>query len=227
LCQEAKVMHGTLVHCALALPDTRSHLVFLSRFAATLSSATSSFTHWSPSLPLLSNIVFWRKALNRLFCSLLLCKLLPAVLTEFWVKASTLFGIGIVFDGQWQAWQLAPSWKVNGCNIGWAEMLAIELGLRLALAHGFWDTHFLIHSDNMGVIGVLKARHLRHLEQNRVLQCIVVLMRTNSLWVALLYVTSAMNLSDCPSRGLPTSDHPRSSTLVPIPHCLAPFLVRT
>jgi hypothetical protein len=224
--QEAKVMHSTLVHCALALPDARSHLVFLSHFAAALSSAASSFTCWLPSPPLLSSIVFWREALHHPFCGLLLRKPPPAVPTELWVNASTLFGIGTVFDGQWQAWQLAPGWKVDSRNIGWAKMLAIELDLRLALARGFWDTHFLIRSNNMGVTGALKARRSRNLEQNRILQCIAVLMRANGLWVTLLYVTSATNLSDRLLRGLPAVDRPCSSTPVPIPHCLVPVLVR-
>jgi hypothetical protein len=216
LCWGAKVTHSTLVHCALALPDARSHFVFLSRFVATLSSAASSFTCWLPSLPLLSDIAFWCKALHRLFCDLLLCKPPPAVPTEFWVNTLTLFSIGIVFNSQWQAWQLAPGWNVDGRNIGWAKMLTIELGLWLALVCSFWDTHFLIRSDSIGIIGTLEAQRLRNLKQNRILQHIVVLMHANSLWVTLLYVTSATNLLDHPLRGLPTVDCPCSSTPVPI-----------
>jgi hypothetical protein len=206
--QEAKVMHGTLVHCALALPDARSHLVFLSCFAATLSSAAPSFTCWLTSLPLLSDIAFWHKALHCPFYGLLLRNLPLAVLTKFWVDALTLCGTGIVFDSQWQAWQLAPGWKIDGCDIGWAEMLAIKLGLWLVLTCSFQDTHFLICSNNMGIIGTLEVRHLHNLEHNRVLQHIVVLMHANGLWFTLLYVTSATNLLDHLSRGLPAVDSP-------------------
>ena len=71
---------------------------------------------------------------------------------EFWVDASSSWGVGLVFDGTWDAWKFSPGWDSDGRYIGWAEIVAIELGLLFAVHCGYTDTHFLIKSDNQGVI---------------------------------------------------------------------------
>lgn len=81
-----------------------------------------------------------------------------------------------MFDSLWESWKLNPGWKSDIRDIGWAEMLAIKLGLRLAIARGFRDTHFLVKSDNTGVIGALDGGS-RNVEQNSVLQRITALLR--------------------------------------------------
>lgn len=52
------------------------------------------------------------------------------------VDASTSWGIVLVIDGQWQAWQLVPGWKSDGRDIGWAEMVAIEFVTHTVVAMG-------------------------------------------------------------------------------------------
>jgi hypothetical protein len=72
--------------------------------------------------------------------------------------------VGVVVSGQWAVWRWAPGFRVNAesrYNIGWAETIAVELGLRLALhagllkARGPYDRDFLVRSDNSGVVAVL------------------------------------------------------------------------
>jgi hypothetical protein len=77
-------------------------------------------------------------------------------------------------------------------------MIAIKLGLRLAIAMGYCDKHFLVKSNNMGVIGVLEGGCSQNREQNSVLQQIVAPMRQHGLWVMSLYVESAKNIADWP-----------------------------
>jgi hypothetical protein len=86
--------------------------------------------------------------------------------TEFWVDMSTGFGVGTVFDGKWELWQLLPGWHKDSRKIGWAEMLAIELGLCLAIEHEFCNTHFQVLLHNQGVVGLLAAGHACNYEQN-------------------------------------------------------------
>ncbi len=73
------------------------------------------------------------------------------------VDASTSWGLGLVLDRKWLAWELIQGWKSDGRDIGWAEMVVIELGLRTLIAKGLKDCHIVIHSNNQGVVGALLA----------------------------------------------------------------------
>jgi hypothetical protein len=122
---------------------------------------------------------------------------------EFWVDASSSWGVGIVFNGEWDAWRFSPGWNKDGRNIGWAEIVAIELGLLFAIHKGYSDSHFLIKSDNQGVIHAIEGGKSRSPSQNLVLQRITALLSQHKLWISSLYVPSLDNLADSPSRGLP------------------------
>ena len=65
---------------------------------------------------------------------------------------------------------LRPGWAKDGCNIGWAKMVAIELGLLFTVHQGYSDVHFMVKSDNQGVIRAIEGEKLRSPEQNSVLQ---------------------------------------------------------
>jgi hypothetical protein len=222
--REVDKVLGTLVHCALAVPDGRSHLVAITRLASSIGSANSRFSRWLPSATVLADIGYWRLQLSRPFCGSILHAPPAISQVEFWVDASTSWGVGVVFDGAWQSWRFKPGWRAEGHDIGWAEMLAIELGLRTAVAYGFRDTHFRVKSDNTGVIGSLAKGKAYNLAHNRVLQRIVALMRMNGLWITSEYVASADNIADSPSRGLPATGFCRAQKLVALPPCIAHYL---
>ena len=131
---------------------------------------------------------------------------------EFWVDASSSWGIGIILDGEWDAWKLSHGWDTNGRNIGWAEIVAIELGLLFAIHRGYSDVHFLIKSDNQGVIHAIEGGKSRSPEQNTVLQHITLLLSNHKFWISSLYVPSLDNLADPPSRGLPAPNRSRASS---------------
>jgi hypothetical protein len=101
--------------------------------------------------------------------------------TLFAVDASTSWGIGVVFQDQWEAWRLDNSWKSQGQDISSAEIVAIELGLHLVLELGHKETHFVLQSDNMGVIHAFRGGSSCNAQQNHVLQCIVALMRAHDV----------------------------------------------
>jgi hypothetical protein len=215
---------GTLVHCTLAVPDGRSHLGELIRFSSGLDSARSRHVCWTPRPELLRDIEFWRGQLSSDFCGSSVREPPVASDIEFWVDASTSWGIGVVFKGTWQSWRLKEGWKEDGRDIGWAEMIAIELGLRLAVAMGYRNIHFIVKSDNMGVIGALDGGRSRNREQNSALQRIVAIMRQHGFWMTSLYVQSARNIADRPSRGLPAVFRRRSKAAVKIPGCLSRYM---
>jgi hypothetical protein len=224
--KDTESLLGTLVHCSLAVPDGRSRLPSLSCFASSFNYTSSPFIQRSPSSGVLSDISWWRTKLSTVFCGSVLSKPPPSAPVEFWVDASSSWGIGIVLGDEWDTWRLQPGWNKNGRNIGWAEMVAIELGLRFAVHRGFSNTHFTIKSDNQGVIHAIEGGKSRSPEQNSVLQRITLLLSQHKLWVSSLYVPSLDNLADPPSRGLAALDRSRADTTFSLPPILQSLLIR-
>jgi hypothetical protein len=218
---------GTLVHCSLAVPEGRSHLPSLSRFTTSFNFSSSPFVRRTPNASVLTDIDWWRTQLTLDFCGSTLSRPPPVSPVDFWVDASSSWGIGIIVDGEWDAWRFSPGWDTDGRNIGWAEIVAIELGLRFAIHKGYSDTHFLIKSDNQGVIYAIQGGKSRSPTQNLVLQHITTLLSQHKLWISSLYVPSVDNLADPPSRGLPAANLPRASSSLTLPPYLHPFLLHT
>jgi hypothetical protein len=167
---------GTLVHCSLALLDGCSHLPSISHFTASFNFLLSPFIQLTPNPSLLSDIAWWRSQLANDFCGSLLAKPPPAASIEFWVDASSSWGIGIILGDKWNAWKLVPGWDKDGCNIGWAKIIAIQHGLLFAIHRGFTDTHFMVKSNNQGVIQAIQGGKSRSPVQNLVLQTITLLL---------------------------------------------------
>ena len=222
--KEAESILGTLIHCSLALPEGRSCLPGISKFTSSFPHNSSSFNRRTPNATVIEDIAWWRYQLSRSFCGSKIVRPPGLSSLEFWADASTSWGIGLVFDGVWQRWRLLPGWREDERGIGWAEMVAIEFGLRFAIHRGHTNTHFLVRSDNEGVIGALEGGKSRNPEQNRVLRRIVSLMRTHSIWITTFYVPSALNLADLPSRGSAAPGLPRASTSFKVPYCLKSFI---
>jgi hypothetical protein len=126
----------------------------------------------------------------------------PSTFQQLMTHASTSWGISFVLNSWWLAWQLLPSWKSDGWDIGWAEMIMVELALRAMIASGFSNCHFTIHSDNAGVIGSINAGTSRNSAQNLILCKIVSLMQSHSIWLTTTWIASADNPADDPSWGI-------------------------
>ena len=80
---------------------------------------------------------------------------------QWWGDTSTSFGIGVVVGSHLAVWKWAPSFRVGprqAFNISWAEAVAVELGLRIAISLNFLsnssiaDHTFLVRSDNARII---------------------------------------------------------------------------
>jgi hypothetical protein len=100
--RNAEQLLRTLVHCTLAVPDGRAHIVAIIKFAASFGSAHSRFARWEPSGRVLQDVVFWQTQLKKPFCGSILRAPPPALPTEFLVDALTGWGVGVVFDGTWE-----------------------------------------------------------------------------------------------------------------------------
>ena len=96
---------------------------------------------------------------------------------QWWGDASSFFGIGIALSHYWAVWKWAPGFKVGphqDFDIGWAEAVAIELGLRLALELGLLGIanqcghSFLVSLVNAGVVVVTNKERSRSRKTNKI-----------------------------------------------------------
>lgn len=142
--KEAESVLGTLIHCSLALPDGHSHLPSISRFTASFE-GKSPFSQRQPNTTVREDIQWWITELLKPSCgsSIMPAPLISAI--EFWVDVSISFGIGVVFNGEWESWKLGPRWNENPHYwIGWAKIIAVECGIHHAIHYGHSNIHFQI-----------------------------------------------------------------------------------
>ena len=127
---------------------------------------------------------------------------------DWWGDASTSFGIGVVIGTHWACWQWAPGFRPgpsSGLNIGWAEAVAVELGVHLLIHLGLHnqpnDNRFLVCSDNEGVVELIKKGRCRTKESNDVLKQIYSRLAEARISIKAAHVPSRENVSDALSRG--------------------------
>ena len=116
--KEVESVLGTLVHCSLAVPDGRSHLPSFSRLAASFKFFSSPFTRRPLTSGVLTDITWWRSHLSADFCGSVLSRPPPTSPVDFWVDASSSWGIGIVFDHKWDSWKFLPGWNRSQHRLG-------------------------------------------------------------------------------------------------------------
>lgn len=126
---------------------------------------------------------------------------------EIFVDASGS-GIGFVFGTRWLAWTFKKSPKIplggdGKIVMSWAELLAVEVGLRALIAAGHRSTTITVFSDNTGVIDALNKKSWcqKHgLEES--LQIILNLCGDYRIELRPRWVSTKDNLADMPSRGV-------------------------
>src|SRR5882762_2581556 len=203
---DAASLHGKLVHISCIFPLIRPFLRSISSFASSFKSPRAKL--------LISSAVH-----ADLSCVLFLIKILPnktplapaqPVDIQWWGDASTSFGVGIALGCHWAVWKWAPGFKIGPLqvyNIGWAEAVAIELGLRLALNLGLLGKPsqrghtFLVRSDNAGVVLVTNKGRSRSRETNKILKHVYLLQAQFSIRLSAMHVISHENIADALSRG--------------------------
>ena len=116
----------------------------------------------------------------------------------WWGDASTSFGIGVVVGPSWAVWKWRSGFKVGPkelFDIGWAEAVAVELGMRLALQQGLLSAgNFLVRSDNEGVVKVLNKGRSRSRQTNQVLKHVYLLQAPHTVRLFGVHVAGRFNL---------------------------------
>lgn len=142
------------------------------------------------------------------------------------MDASTSFRIAVIVDGHWASWHLMQGWKSHNLDIGWAEMLAVELAVEPAIAGGIHDSCLLFRSDDPGVVFAIQAGRSQNVPQNHAIKCIRVCSACTGIHIDISSIVSDDNLADAPLRGIRPLTTPPVDWPLPIPPHLAPFLAR-
>lgn len=200
--KEAEIVIGTLNHVCLVVPEGRSHLVSLYKFRGGFKTNKASLLKHKLSVATSEDMAWWNQRLQADFVGMNIIRPPKPLATKLFVDASTTWGIGLVLDGKWLAWKLRDGWNSEGREIGWAEMVAVELAVRTLVTGKFFKSHIIVRSDNQGVVGALKAGRSRGPQQNLILREIVRLIQDHNMWISSTWVPTLENPADGPSRGL-------------------------
>jgi hypothetical protein len=203
---DAASLHGKLVHISCIHVLIRPFLRSISAFSLSFTSARAKLN--APS-GLRADLSWISYLLHQLPNKLPLASLEPVDL-GWWGDASTSFGIGVVVNRHWAVWEWAPGFRVGAeleHDIGWAEAVAIELGLRLVIHLGLFEGRphhertFLVRSDNAGVVAVTNKGWLRSRTTNQTLKHVYLLQVQSGAHVRAIHVAGRENVSDALSRG--------------------------
>ena len=227
---DASSLHGKLVHisCILTLirPFICSIVVFSGKFL--------SFRARLSSPPSVKADLRWVQQLLRILPNHVTLKCSVPRDLDWWGDASTFFGIGITVSSLWAVWRWADRVSIGSrkhFNIGWAEAVAVELALLVAITEKVLvPGHFLVCSDNEGVVSVLNKGRSRSHNTNKVLKRIYSSLALHNLHISAIYIPSRSNVTDALSRGdikafllgFPKAQH---RAHIPLPAHLSQLLV--
>ena len=191
-------IHGSLCHIAYVYPQGRNQLSSMSNF---ITAFTNEFEGCFAPKWLFDDLLWWNDTLSHRgkFCPLTPLEL---VNPNIYVDASTSWGIGIWFNGRWDAWRLADDWKGPSRDIGWLEGIALEFVIYILAALDFHDKCITIHSDNYGVIGTFDKGRCRNFEINLSIRHSATVLASCNIVPNLVHVASKANLPNPISRGI-------------------------
>ena len=212
----AQQLLGSLNHVCYVLPLGRSKLHYLRKFTASFSSTSSPFMLHSVSAKLAHELDWWRATLQHTSISRSIALPTDTCDARIYVDASTTWGVGVLINNKWAAWELAP-YPLPPGFIGTLEMLAVEFTVYLLSKIFPPNLLFIIHSDNRGVIGALNSLASRSASQNEALARFLPLLFSRNCFLSASYVQSAANPADPISRGFlpPETSRLRTSFVMP------------
>ncbi|CEL54198.1 hypothetical protein RSOLAG1IB_11596 [Rhizoctonia solani AG-1 IB] len=146
--------------------------------------------------------------------------------TELYMDASILFGIGVVWPQKLQfgSWSLSKDLFCAGRDIGWTEMVAIEIALSIVISYVIWDSTVTFHSNNQGVVGALRTGQSQNNQQNLVLQQIIEAQHSHNILIAIQYVSTDLNHANSPLQGIAPPKLLAFNTSVTLDDALAFFV---
>jgi hypothetical protein len=220
--RDAEKIAGTLTHCAFVFLHGRTYLSNLYRWIADY---PNDFVPRFMRSAVISDLGWWLDLLKSNHSPRSLTPRPPTRDYDVWVDASTGSGIGISWNGLWDAWHLREGWRNPiGHDIGWLETIAVEFAIRISSQFGISNADILIRSDNEGVIGAFKKGRCSNLASNMSIRRSEQILRSANLSISLIYVNTTINLADPISRNILPSSSQRIPFCIPLPAELTPFI---
>ena len=218
--KETTSITGVLSHLTFVYTDGRAYLANLTAFIAAFPSQKGS--NLLPQ-PVKQDLAWWKRTLKDPFSRSLVPR--PAKRgSDVWVDASASWGIGVIIGGQWEAWKLNSGWNTDGRDIGWAEMIALELACLCLEVSKISNVDIVVHSDKTGVLGAYFRGRSRNPHTNLSIRRIMHVCTKLNLGLSPEYVDTERNLADSLSRGTLGHKGKRMCALPTLPTELRPFL---
>lgn len=152
---------------------------------------------------------------------------------DIFVDASG-YGLGVIMRRRWLAWAFNHDNRVvdgiprdpkGNADIAWAELIAVELGLRVAVAAGYRCASIPIFSDNRGVVIAMETRSWNGKDRlARVMRRINSFCKSYHLDPQVKWIPTRFNPADGPSRGVCGDLQDMIWPLPTLPRSLAPVL---
>jgi len=123
------------------------------------------------------------------------------------VDAST-YGIGFIFNSRWLAWKfvphpLLPLGPDGKLIMSWAELVAVEMGMRTLIAAGLRNVMVIVHSDNQGVVVALESgKWTQKYDLDEIVKRILLFSGKAGLSLKMKWIPTKENPADNPSRGV-------------------------
>jgi hypothetical protein len=138
--------------------------------------------------------------------------------------ALTSFGIGVVINDSWWPWCLLGGWNSENQDIGWAEAIALNPAISGIIMSGVHDASLTCQCDNQGVVYTWASGRSRNPQQNSVFMSIMYKTAAANLHINVVYIRSADNPADDPSRGVRPSNLRPGPQPIPIPSAYEPYI---
>jgi len=197
--RDVEKIHGSLCYIAFVYTAGRSRLPSLSNFAASFKG--DEFGRRYPPKSVITDLKWWLDTLIPTNTYRQLTPRGPLIDKRIFVDASTSWGIGILVEDRWLAFQLVSNWKSEGRDICWLETLAVEFVVYIIEAMNICNCRVLIHSDNQGTIGSMGKGRSANYHINLSVRRTYATLASLFVTPILEYIASADNPADPISRG--------------------------
>ncbi|KAF7300881.1 Reverse transcriptase ribonuclease h [Mycena kentingensis (nom. inval.)] len=221
---EIMKIHGSLCHIAYVYPNGRSYIAPLSNAIVLFNGSKTARHHHTTATD--TALKWWRATLSVPGIPRVLVTRGPVQDLRLYVDASTDWGIGTYWDGQWDAFRMKEGWKSKSRHITWLEAIALEFMVYTIEAAGLCDANLKIYSDNQGVIGAFRKGRSPNSEINLAIRRMEVVLDARNIALELEYVPSMENPADKLSRGVRGDERDRMPFRFEIPSDLKPYLYR-
>ncbi|CDO77643.1 hypothetical protein BN946_scf184946.g37 [Trametes cinnabarina] len=218
-------LSGSLAHATFVYPRGRTYLSALYMFVA---SYPNEHALRYPPKSVVSDLKWWLELLSLAGERRMLVARGPVKDLDLWVDASTSWGIGVVIADTWDAWRWRVTrevWNTCSRDIGWAEMLAIELLLRRMVEMDWENANLLVRSDNEGVIKAFRRGRSRNWQVNMSIRRAELICMEKNIQIIPVYVNTKDNRADPVSRGIPGPTLSRFHSKFRLPDEISEFLV--